>query len=266
MHMTSTRRVYSVVRNTRTATWDDLRSPLTVDADEPSMLLIADAKFYVRVRCGWVFGENSFVVIMRLWPEDLRKCLMVKFEGEDELDYGRVLRECFFRLSHEIFNPSYGLFEYSAPDNYVLQINPASCVNLEHLDYFKLIGRVLGLAVFHHQFLDAYSVPGFYKMVLNKRVNLKDLEAVDYELQGAHVDAGTRHNERARRNFLRDRDRFGEHVVVDLCPGSSSQDVTEPNKDTYVNLVVAPRIAGRVIEQLRTFMEGTQRRPATRPP
>ena len=198
MRMTSTRRIYFVDHNTRTTTWDDPRLPSTVDADapqykrdyrrkvvyfrsQPSMRLTADAKCDVRVRRGWVF-EDSFTAIMRLRPEDLRKRLMVKFEGEDALDYGGVSREWFFLLSHEMFNPSYGLFEYSAHDNYTLQINPASGVNPEHLDYFKFIGRVLGLAVFHHRFLDAYFVPGFYKMVLNKKVNLKDLEAVDYEL------------------------------------------------------------------------------------
>jgi E3 ubiquitin-protein ligase NEDD4 len=73
-------------------------------------------------------------------------------------------------------------FEYSAHDNYALQINPASGVNPEHLDYFKFIWRVPGLAIFHHWFVDAYFVSGFYKMVLGKRVNRKDLEAVDYEL------------------------------------------------------------------------------------
>lgn len=198
MRMTSTRRIYFVDHNTRTTTWDDPRLPSTVDADapqykrdyrrkvvyfrsQPSMRVNADAKCDVRVRRGWVF-EDSFAAIMRLRPEDLRKRLMVKFEGEDALDYGGVSREWFFLLSHEMFNPSYGLFEYSAHDNYTLQINPASGINPEHLDYFKFIGRVLGLAVFHHRFLDAYFVPGFYKMVLNKKVNLKDLEAVDYEL------------------------------------------------------------------------------------
>ncbi len=198
MRMTSTRRIYFVDHNTRTTTWDDPRLPSTVDADapqykrdyrrkvvyfrsQPSMRLVADSKCDVRVRRGWVF-EDSFSAIMRLRPEDLRKRLMVKFEGEDALDYGGVSREWFFLLSHEMFNPSYGLFEYSAHDNYTLQINPASGVNPEHLDYFKFIGRVLGLAVFHHRFLDAYFVPGFYKMVLGKKVNIKDLEAVDYEL------------------------------------------------------------------------------------
>jgi len=81
-----------------------------------------------------------------------------------------------------VLNPSYGLFEYSARDNYTLQINLASGVNPEHLNYFKFIGRVLGLAVSHHRFLNTYFVPGFYKMVLNKKVNLKGLEAVDYRL------------------------------------------------------------------------------------
>jgi E3 ubiquitin-protein ligase NEDD4 len=64
----------------------------------------------------------------------------------------------------------------------MLQINPASGVNPQHLDYFKFIGRVLCLAIFHCHILDVSFVPAFYKMVLNKKVNLKDLEAVDYGL------------------------------------------------------------------------------------
>ncbi len=119
---------------------------------------------------------------MRLRQEDLCKRLMVKLEDEDSLDSGSVSREWSFLLSYEMFNPSYGLFEYSAHDNYTLQINHALGANPEHLDYVKFIGRIFGLAAFHHRFLNAYFVPGFYKMVLNKKMNLKDLEAVDYEL------------------------------------------------------------------------------------
>lgn len=105
-------------------------------------------------------------------------------------------------LSHEIFNPSYGLFEYSAHDNYTLQINPASWVNPDHLEYFKFVGRILGasaylpsrwnikpdsdiatgLAIFHRRFLDAYFVPSFYKMILAKHLTLADLESVDATL------------------------------------------------------------------------------------
>lgn len=91
-------------------------------------------------------------------------------------------REFFFLLSHEMFNPFYCLFEYSAHDNYTLQINPASGVNPEHLNYFKFIGRCLGLGIFHRRFLDAYFIVSFYKMILKKKVTLSDLESVDAEL------------------------------------------------------------------------------------
>lgn len=93
-----------------------------------------------------------------------------------------MAREWFFLLSHEIFNPSYGLFEYSTSDNYTLQINPASGINPDHLDYFRFIGRCLGLAIFHRRFLDAYFVRSFYKMILKKTATLEDLESVDTDL------------------------------------------------------------------------------------
>ena len=96
-------------------------------------------------------------------------------------------REWFFLLSHEVFDPSYGLFQYSAHDNYTLQINPASGINPDHLSYFKFIGRIVGLAIFHRRFLDAYFVPSFYKMMLVKHVSLVDLEGVDTELHRSLV-------------------------------------------------------------------------------
>lgn len=91
-------------------------------------------------------------------------------------------REFFFLLSHEMFNPFYCLFEYSAHDNYTLQINPHSGINPEHLNYFKFIGRVVGLAIFHRRFLDAFFIGALYKMILRKRVTLSDMEGVDADI------------------------------------------------------------------------------------
>ena len=51
-------------------------------------------------------------------------------------------------------------------------------------------------------------------------------------------------------------DRFGEHVIVELKPGGADLPVTEANKQEYVELVVSHRIAGRISEQFRAFMEG----------
>lgn len=66
---------------------------------------------------------------MKMKPKDLRKRLMVKFRGEEGLDYGGIAREWFYLLSHEMLHPHYGLFQYSREDIYTLQINPDSGIN-----------------------------------------------------------------------------------------------------------------------------------------
>lgn len=70
--------------------------------------------------------EESYRLIMKMRPKDMRKRLMVKFRGEEGLDYGGVAREWLHLLSREMLNPHYGLFQYSRDDHYTLQINPDS--------------------------------------------------------------------------------------------------------------------------------------------
>ena len=82
---------------------------------------------------------------MRFASQDLRRRLFVIFKGEEGLDYGGVAREWFFLLSHQMLNPMYCLFEYVGDKNYQLQINPASGVNPEHLQYFRFIGRTVAM-------------------------------------------------------------------------------------------------------------------------
>lgn len=73
--------------------------------------------------------EESYRQIMKLRVRDLKKKLMVRFRGEDGLDYGGIAREWIYQLSHEMLNPKYGLFQYSRGNVYTLQINPDSSIN-----------------------------------------------------------------------------------------------------------------------------------------
>ncbi|KAI0713399.1 ubiquitin-protein ligase [Earliella scabrosa] len=272
MRLTSTARVYFVDHNTKTTTWDDPRLPSTLDANVPQYKRDFRRKLIyfrsqpamrnqpgncqIKVRRNHIF-EDSYAEIMRQTPNDLKKRLMIKFEGEDGLDYGGLSREFFFLLSHEMFNPFYCLFEYSAHDNYTLQINPASGVNPEHLNYFKFIGRCLGLGIFHRRFLDAYFVTAFYKMILRKKVTLADLESVDAELhRGLTWMLENDITDVIDETFTTTEERFGEMVTVELKPGGADIPVTEENKKDYVNAIVEYRISKRVKEQFDAFMSG----------
>ncbi len=117
--------------------------------------------------------------ITKLNAYDLRRKLFLTFKGEEGLDYGGVAREWFFLLSHEVLNPMYCLFQYTSKDNYCLQINPASYINPDHLNYFRFIGRFIAMALYHGKFIDSgFSLP-FYKRMLNKKLTLQDLESID---------------------------------------------------------------------------------------
>ncbi|KAI0253854.1 HECT-domain-containing protein [Lactifluus subvellereus] len=272
MRLTSTARVYFVDHNTKTTTWDDPRLPSSLDANVPQYkrdfrrkliyfrsqpaMRAQPGNCQIKVRRNHIF-EDSYAEIMRQTPNDLKKRLMIKFEGEDGLDYGGLAREFFFLLSHEMFNPFYCLFEYSAHDNYTLQINPASGVNPEHLNYFKFIGRVLGLGIFHRRFLDAYFIVSFHKMILKKKVTLADLESVDAELhRGLTWMLENDITDVIDETLTTMEERFGEMVTIELKPGGTDVAVTEDNKKEYVDLVVEYRISKRIKDQFDAFMSG----------
>lgn len=111
--------------------------------------------------------EDSFNKIMSTPKRELQKSkLYITFIGEEGLDYGGPSREFFFLLSRELFNPYYGLFEYSANDTYTVQISPMSAIVEDAHEWFRFAGRVLGLAVVHQYLLDAFFTGPFYKALL----------------------------------------------------------------------------------------------------
>ncbi|PLW30636.1 hypothetical protein PCASD_17778 [Puccinia coronata f. sp. avenae] len=246
MRLTSTARVYFVDHNTKTTTWDDPRLPSSLDQNVPQY------KRDFRRKLIYFRSQPA----LRPNPGQCHR-LMIKFDGEDGLDYGGVSREFFFLLSHEMFNPFYCLFEYSAVDNYTLQINPHSGVNPEHLNYFKFIGRVLALAIFHRRFLDAYFITSFYKMILKKKIALADMESVDAEifrsltwmLENDITDV-------IENSFSVEDEKFGEVVTIDLRKDGRNIPVTEENKKEYIELITQWRIEKRVAEQFKAFLTG----------
>jgi len=156
-----------------------------------------------------------------------------------------------------MFNPFYCLFEYSAHDNYTLQINPHSGINPEHLNYFKFIGRVLGLAIFHRRFVDAFFTVSFYKMILRKKIALADMESIDAEFYRSLVWMLENDiTDVLDLTFSTEDDRFGEKYTIDLKPNGREIPVTEENKKEYVDLITEYRIAGRVAEQFNAFASG----------
>ncbi|XP_054244091.1 E3 ubiquitin-protein ligase NEDD4 isoform X2 [Indicator indicator] len=202
--------------------------------------------------------EDSYRRIVAVKRADFLKArLWIEFDGEKGLDYGGVAREWFFLLSKEMFNPYYGLFEYSATDNYTLQINPNSGLcNEDHLSYFKFIGRVAGMAVYHGKLLDAFFIRPFYKMMLQKPITLHDMESVDSEYYNSLKWILENDPTELDLRFIVDEELFGQTHQHELKSGGSDIVVTNKNKRDYIHLVIQWRFVSRVQKQMAAFKEG----------
>ncbi|CAL4079289.1 unnamed protein product [Meganyctiphanes norvegica] len=201
--------------------------------------------------------EESYRQVMKMRPKDLRKRLMVKFKGEEGLDYGGVAREWLYLLSHEMLNPYYGLFQYSRDDIYTLQINADSHINPEHLSYFHFVGRIIGMAVFHGHYIDGGFAMPFYKMLLNKLIVLDDIEGVDPELhRSLNWMLDNNITDILDASFTVEHDSFGVLQMKELKPNGVNLTVTEENKKEYVRLYVNYRFMQGIEQQFAALQKG----------
>jgi len=234
----------------------DLVAKMKVLRTELSSLQPGSGHCRLEVSRGEVF-EDSYRQVVKMRPKDMRKRLMVKFQGEEGLDYGGVAREWLYLLSHEMLNPYYGLFQYSREDIYTLQINSDSSINPDHLSYFHFVGRIMGIAMFHGHYIDGGFTMPFYKMLLNKSISLADIEAVDPNLfTSLHWMLENDITDIIDTTFSVEHDSFGCIKVHELKKNGRNIPVTEQNKKEYVKLYVNYRFMHGIEQQFLALQKG----------
>eukprot|EP00126_Sphaerothecum_destruens_P007621 Sdes_comp19919_c0_seq1m12344 len=274
MRTTLQGRKYFVDHNSRTTQFSDPRIFPPIPVEDASslpkfhrdlkrkleyirILLRAPAgHFRLSIRREHLF-EDSYRAIQSCSPLKLKQRLEVKFQGEEGIDYGGLAREWFYLISHEIFNPAYGLFQYSKGGDYVLQINPASSINPNHLSYFAFVGRLMGMAIFHGHHMDGGFILPFYKQILGRKITLKDLDMVDPQyyksLQWILENEIT---ENLGLVFTVNFDEYGKIKTHELKPGGSNLPVVEENKKEYVKLLVHWIFGKGIRKQFAALLKG----------
>jgi hypothetical protein len=203
--------------------------------------------------------EDAKIKFMQLGKHDLRKNkIYICFHGEEGLDYGGPAREFFFLLSRELFNPYYGLFEYSASDMYTVQISPMSAFQEHALEWFQFAGRVLGIALIHQYLLDAFFTRPFYKALLkDTNWTLGDLETLDPEYcQSLMWIKDNDITDVLDLTFSVTEDKFGQIVEHDLRDNGRNIAVTEKNKLEYIQRLVKWRVERGVQSQTEALVKG----------
>uniref|UniRef100_A0A3P9MBZ1 HECT-type E3 ubiquitin transferase n=1 Tax=Oryzias latipes TaxID=8090 RepID=A0A3P9MBZ1_ORYLA len=202
--------------------------------------------------------EDAFNQIMCYSRKDLQRSkFYVSFVGEEGLDYSGPSREFFFLVSRELFNPYYGLFEYSANDTYTVQISPMSAFVDNHYEWFRFSGRILGLALIHQYLLDAFFTRPFYKGLLRIPCDLTDLEYLDEEFhQSLQWMKDNDIEGILELTFTVNEEVFGQITERELKPGGGNIPVSERNKKEYIERMVKWRIERGVVQQTESLVRG----------
>lgn len=191
--------------------------------------------------------------------KDLKKQLVVEFEGEQGIDEGGVSKEFFQLIVEEIFNPDYGMFVAQAETNQ-MWFNQMS---FESDAQFTLVGILLGLAIYNNIILDVNFPMVVYKKLMGKRGSFHDLEDFHPSLHRGLVALlqyqGEDIEEALAQTFrICYTDPFGAVLSHDLKPNGDNIAVNHSNKQAFVDAYADFLLNSAVDKQFRAFRRGFQ--------
>lgn len=191
-------------------------------------------------------------------PSDLKKQLVVEFDGEQGVDEGGISKEFFQLFLEEIFNADIGMFTYDE-DTKLFWFNPSS---LENDAQYTLIGLVLGLAIYNNCILDVHFPMVVYRKLMGKKgtyLDLSDLNPVLYKsLKDLLEYTGNVQDDLTLTFQISHTDLFGNPMLYDLKENGDQIPVTKENRQEFVELY-SDYILNKSVEcQFKAFKKGFQ--------
>ncbi|ELK00919.1 Putative E3 ubiquitin-protein ligase HECTD2 [Pteropus alecto] len=200
---------------------------------------------------------------------DLKKKLKVTFVGEAGLDMGGLTKEWFLLLIRQIFHPDYGMFTYHK-DSHCHWFSSFKCDNYSE---FRLVGILMGLAVYNSITLDIRFPPCCYKKLLSPpiipsdqntpvgicSITTDDLCQIMPEL--AHgLSELLAYEGNVEEDFYSTfqvfQEEFGIIKSYNLKPGGDKIPVTNQNRKEYVQLYIDFLLNKSIYKQFAAFYYG----------
>lgn len=170
-------------------------------------------------------------------------------------------------LIAELFQPDLGLFIRCGSNPLALLPNPAASVQPNHLQYLRVAGRVMGMALLHGVPLGFHLGKAFYAGLAGSLHNLSELnfllqcqQEVDPQLHSTLrgiLDAPADSVSSMCLTFRITCDRLGEAVEVALG-GKPDKAVTAANRGQYVRLALLYLLSQRTAQEVAAFRTGLE--------
>ncbi|KAI9138762.1 hypothetical protein BKA69DRAFT_1031170 [Paraphysoderma sedebokerense] len=225
------------------------------DAFFRSMFIGVNSPYCVlKVRREWVV-RDAMAQLEQMSSQDLKKQLKVAFIGEAGVDEGGVQKEFFQIVVRDMFDEKYGMFTYN-PQARTHWFTPNSVHDELSLNEYKLVGRLIGLAIYNSVLMDVKFPIVLYKKLL---LNMNELSEVDPDLaRGLQtlLDYPGDVQELYDRTFEVEYDCLGARLTAELKPGGSKISLTNENRKEFVQLYCDFILNTSIKEQFQSFKDG----------
>ncbi|KAH0705181.1 hypothetical protein KY289_010257 [Solanum tuberosum] len=204
--------------------------------------------------------EASFEYIVDQDPALLRGDLLMQFKHEEAIGSG-VLREWFFLVCRELFNPHKALFVACPNDRRRFFPNSASKVDPLHLEYFTFCGRMIALALMHKIQIGVVFDRVFFLQLAGEDISLEAIRDADPTLYSSckqilEMDPETVDQDILSLTFAYDVEELGPRTTIELCPNGKDIVVNSKNRKQYVNLLIQHRFVISIASQIAHFSQG----------
>ena len=224
--------------------------------------------------------RDTMIQLDRIKSQDLKKQLRIHFVQEEGIDEGGLQKEFFQVIIRKIFHPKYGMFILNEETN-CYWFHPSQCSytvaessngNLHErslhpeendpilLHEYKLIGKLIGLAIYNNIILDLRFPTVIFKKLLGIPSVFEDLQYVDpllyrglTQLLGMEED---NIEEIYQRNFTIEQKSFDKLITCELVPNGENIPLTKQNRNDYVACFVDYYLNRSILHAMNALEEG----------
>ena len=216
--------------------------------------------------------KDSVAAICRLSPKVYK--LTVNFKGEQGIDCGGLTKEWFNIIALSMRSSQYSLFRPSDTDSMVLEPNTLSRRKIQHrlfflpnwirqpkhLSYYTFYGRAFGLALCTRNNIRVKLRKSFFDRLLD--IPISDESLMDENpqlfgniqwLKGQDIDPL---NLGLTFSLNELDDETGESFTIDLIRNGRNIEVTEKNKEKYIQLMIDYKLKESLNPIIEAFKTG----------
>eukprot|EP00835_Amoeboradix_gromovi_P002259 NODE_124_length_18806_cov_0.323996.p3 type:complete len:612 gc:universal NODE_124_length_18806_cov_0.323996:5559-7394(+) len=212
--------------------------------------------FTLNVRRDYLIRDALYQIETK-HPSDLKKQLRVTFQNEEAIDEGGPQKEFYRLIIRDMFKEEYGLFRYFK-DSRMWWFALDSMVDGDCLKEYRLVGELIGIAIYNGIHLDINFPLALYKKVLNEPLDLDDLRLLDSQLANSLKIIKTMKSDVAELGltFEIEIPSYGHVQKSELCLNGKNIAVTNSNREEYIRLYIDYYLNRSMAKPFSSFYEG----------